>query len=281
LNFFEKNVNSCVIIITNKSTMPPSKKDKSSNNKKSAATGIVTPPNSTSPSPPSSITTTTTTTTIGNKSTSKSSTRLTPEDFPDILVTHGTNEKKIHDNARDILIEGLTVQFHGTELIKDATLALAYGQRYALCGLNGSGKTTLLNVVAARMVPIAKGLDIYSVHHPISPSDLSALEAVLEVDEERRELETEADRLGDAMTSDGISDEEQAELSDRLNEVYERLEAMDAASATSRASNILKGLGFTKAMQEKKTRDFSGGWRMRIALARALFINPSVLVLDG
>jgi ATP-binding cassette subfamily F protein 2 len=62
--------------------------------------------------------------------------------------------------------------------------------------------------------------------------------------------------------------------------VYERLEAIDASTAEKRAAEILFGLGFNKQMQAKKTRDFSGGWRMRIALARALFMNPTILLLD-
>lgn len=65
-----------------------------------------------------------------------------------------------------------------------------------------------------------------------------------------------------------------------LDRVYERLEAMDASTAEKRAAEILFGLGFNKQMQAKKTRDFSGGWRMRIALARALFMNPTILLLD-
>ena len=62
--------------------------------------------------------------------------------------------------------------------------------------------------------------------------------------------------------------------------MYERLEELDAATAETRACSILTGLGFSKAMQQKKTREFSGGWRMRVALARALFIAPELLLLD-
>lgn len=65
-----------------------------------------------------------------------------------------------------------------------------------------------------------------------------------------------------------------------MDRIYERLDAMDAATAEKRAAEILFGLGFTKQMQAKKTKDFSGGWRMRIALARALFMNPTILLLD-
>lgn len=67
---------------------------------------------------------------------------------------------------------------------------------------------------------------------------------------------------------------------DRVQQVYERLEEMDATTAEVRACSILSGLGFSKAMLAKKTKEFSGGWRMRIALARALFISPTLLLLD-
>ena len=65
-----------------------------------------------------------------------------------------------------------------------------------------------------------------------------------------------------------------------MDRVYERLEAIDESTAEKRAAEILFGLGFNKQMQAKKTRDFSGGWHMRIALARALFMNPTILLLD-
>ena len=67
----------------------------------------------------------------------------------------------------------------------------------------------------------------------------------------------------------------------KLHLCMRRLEALDAATTEARAAQLLHGLGFTKTMQAKATRDFSGGWRMRIALARALFVDPTFLILDG
>ncbi|KAG0585906.1 hypothetical protein M758_2G047700 [Ceratodon purpureus] len=175
-----------------------------------------------------------------------------------------------HAQSRDIHIESLSVTFHGHELVADSTLELNYGRRYGLLGLNGCGKSTLLTSIGLREVPIPEHMDIYHLTREIDATDMTSLEAVMNVDEERLVLEREAEKL--AQQDDGGGEP--------LERIYERLEAMDSATAEMRAAQILHGLGFTKKMQNKKTRDFSGGWRMRIALARALFMNPTILLLD-
>ncbi|XP_023512784.1 ABC transporter F family member 1 [Cucurbita pepo subsp. pepo] len=175
-----------------------------------------------------------------------------------------------HPLSRDIRIESLTVTFHGHDLIVDSELELNYGRRYGLLGLNGCGKSTLLSAIGCRELPIPEHMDIYHLTREIEASDMSSLEAVMSCDEERLKLEKEAESL--AAQEDGGGEQ--------LDRIYERLEAMDASTAEKRAAEILNGLGFNKQMQGKKTRDFSGGWRMRIALARALFMNPTILLLD-
>ncbi|RLN28663.1 ABC transporter F family member 1 [Panicum miliaceum] len=175
-----------------------------------------------------------------------------------------------HPLSRDIHIESLSLTFHGHDLIVDSELELNYGRRYGLLGLNGCGKSTLLTAIGCRELPIPEHMDIYHLSHEIEASDMSALQAVVCCDEERVKLEKEAEIL--AAQDDGGGE--------ALDRVYERLDAMDAATAEKRAAEILFGLGFTKQMQAKKTKDFSGGWRMRIALARALFMNPTILLLD-
>ncbi|XP_022752906.1 ABC transporter F family member 1-like [Durio zibethinus] len=175
-----------------------------------------------------------------------------------------------HPLSRDIRIESLSVTFHGHDLIVDSVLELNYGRRYGLLGLNGCGKSTLLTAIGLRELPIPEHMDIYHLTREIEASDMSALEAVISCDEERLKLEKEAETL--AAQDDGGGEQ--------LERIYERLDAMDASTAEKRAAEILFGLGFNKKMQAKKTRDFSGGWRMRIALARALFMNPTILLLD-
>ncbi|KAL0369621.1 UNVERIFIED_CONTAM: ABC transporter F family member 1 [Sesamum calycinum] len=175
-----------------------------------------------------------------------------------------------HPLSRDIRIESLSLTFHGHDLIVDSELELNYGRRYGLLGLNGCGKSTLLAAIGCRELPIPEHMDIYHLSREIEASDMSSLEAVISCDEERLKLEKEAEALAGQEDGGG----------EQLDRLYERLEAMDAATAEKRAAEILFGLGFNKKMQEKKTKDFSGGWRMRIALARALFMNPTVLLLD-
>lgn len=176
-----------------------------------------------------------------------------------------------HPEGRDVHIHSLSITFHGAELLTDTKLELNTGRRYGLIGLNGCGKSSLLSALGNREVPIPSHIDIWHLKREMPPSKKTALETVMEADEQRIRLEKEAEELA-TMNSD--------EATERLTDVYERLDDLDADKALQKAGRILHGLGFTKQMQETKVEDFSGGWRMRIALARALFISPSLLLLD-
>ncbi|KAK3758024.1 hypothetical protein RRG08_006605 [Elysia crispata] len=176
-----------------------------------------------------------------------------------------------HPDSRDVHIHNLSILFHGAELLMESTLELNVGRRYGLIGLNGCGKSSLLAALAAREVPVPDHIDIFLLRREMPASDKTALECVMEVDEERHRLELEAEEL--AHNQDPAAHE-------RLMDVYERLEDLDASKAQVKAAYILHGLGFTRTMQHTKVKDFSGGWRMRIALARALFIRPALMLLD-
>uniref|UniRef100_A0A171B6Z7 ATP-binding cassette sub-family F member 2 n=1 Tax=Triatoma infestans TaxID=30076 RepID=A0A171B6Z7_TRIIF len=182
-----------------------------------------------------------------------------------------TGALAVHPRSRDVKLDNFSITFHGCELLQDTRLELNCGRRYGLIGLNGSGKSTLLAVLGNREVPIPQHIDIFHLTREMPASDKTALECVMEVDQERIMLEELATQLV------SMEDDESQE---QLMDVYERLDELSADTAQARAGYILHGLGFTKEMQNKKTKDFSGGWRMRIALARALYVKPHLLLLD-
>jgi len=181
-------------------------------------------------------------------------------------------------NWNDIIIDGFSLTFYGKELVSDATLHLSAGRRYGLIGSNGSGKSTLLHCLGSGEAAIPSHIDVFHLSSEVEGSEMTAIECVLKVDQERSNLEHQANVLSEQLAT--LDGEEADSLNMKLCDIYERLEQLDADTATTRAAKILTGLGFTPAMQEKKTREFSGGWRMRIALARALFICPTFLILD-
>jgi len=177
----------------------------------------------------------------------------------------------IHPMSRDIKIDNLSVTFHGAELLQDTKLELSCGNRYGLMGPNGCGKSSLMAALGNREVPVQEHIDIFYLDREMPASEKTALQCVMEADQERIKLEKLAEELASS------EDEEQQAY---LMEVYDRLDDLGAETAEARASHLLFGLGFNAAMQAKKCKDYSGGWRMRIALAKALFIRPHLLLLD-
>ncbi|XP_010921961.1 ABC transporter F family member 4 [Elaeis guineensis] len=178
-------------------------------------------------------------------------------------------------NVRDISIENFTVSAAGKELLKNASLKISHGKRYGLVGPNGKGKTTLLKLLAWRKIPVPRNIDVLLVEQEVVGDDRTALEAVVSANEELVRLRKEVATLSER--TEGDEDDDNGE---RLAELYERLQLLGSDAAEAQASKILAGLGFTKEMQVRPTRSFSGGWRMRISLARALFMQPTLLLLD-
>ncbi|PHH54767.1 ABC transporter ATP-binding protein ARB1 [Ceratocystis fimbriata CBS 114723] len=173
--------------------------------------------------------------------------------------------------SRDVKITSTSLVFHGRVLINDGTLELTYGRRYGLLGENGCGKSTLLKAIAAREYPIPDHVDIYLLNEGAPPSDLGALDwVVTEAQNELARLESVAEKLL----------EDEGPESPVLLELYDHIDKMDPTTFSTRASLILTGLGFNKQTIQKKTKDMSGGWRMRVALAKALFVKPTLMLLD-
>ncbi|KAI8927523.1 P-loop containing nucleoside triphosphate hydrolase protein [Entophlyctis helioformis] len=177
-----------------------------------------------------------------------------------------TSEK----NSRDIKIELYSLTFFSQNLINETTIELNFGRRYGLLGPNGSGKSTFLNSLAAREAPIPEHIDIYLLNSEYPPTEMSALEAV--IDDAQKELK----RL-EKLMEDILSEDPESPV---LEDIYERIDGLDASTFEVRAASILHGLGFSDDRMKYKTKDLSGGWRMRVALARALFVKPTMLVLD-
>ena len=189
--------------------------------------------------------------------------------------------------SRDVKITSASLTFHGRVLFNDTTIEVTYGRRYGLLGENGCGKSTLLKAIDKREYPFPDHIDIYLLNEGAPPSELGALEWVV------REAENELARL-EKLAEDIL--EREGPESPLLDDVYEvcrcsldvdnttnapqRQESMDPSTFHMRASLILTGLGFNKVTINKKTKDMSGGWRMRVALGKALFVKPSLLLLD-
>ncbi|GMH97465.1 hypothetical protein TrST_g12677 [Triparma strigata] len=197
-----------------------------------------------------------------------------------IAVTYAATKRKPAATDKDINVSEVTVTFHGKALIEQTDIVINYGNRYGFLGPNGSGKSTIMKAIAARAIPIPEGLDIYFLDREYEATDKTALAAVFESNEEVEALEAQAEALNNLMGEIGDDEDKMAATQEKLERIYERLEELDVTTAEARATTILHGLGFTNHMQTMKTREFSGGWRMRIALARALFLKPEFLLLD-
>jgi len=176
----------------------------------------------------------------------------------------------------DIRVESFDLSYGSKVLLSNSNLIMAFGRRYGLVGRNGLGKTTLLRAISRRELHIPHHVSVLHVEQEVAGDDTFAVDSVLECDSVRTELINEEKNLTNALNM-GHSD---ASLSTRLSEVYAKLAEIEADKAPSRASVILSGLGFSADMQKMRTREFSGGWRMRLALARALFTRPDLLLLD-
>nr|CDJ88192.2 unnamed protein product [Haemonchus contortus] len=184
-------------------------------------------------------------------------------------------QKQQADNNMDIKVENFDIGAQGKLLFNKASLTIVYGRRYGLVGPNGMGKTTLLKHIGSRRLQgIPANIDILYCEQEIAVDSTSAIDTVVKSDKKRLALLDEESELTKQL------EEGDSSVVQRLQEIARELRDIGADAAEPRARRILAGLGFSKEMQDKAVEDFSGGWRMRISLARALFLEPTLLMLD-
>jgi len=168
-------------------------------------------------------------------------------------------------------ISDITYSVAGRTLVENASVTIPTGHKVGLVGRNGSGKTTLFKIIRGEMVldtgsvNMPQGWKIGGVSQEVPGNEVSLINTVLRADTEREALLAEAETATDPH---------------RIADVQTRLSDIDAWSAEARAASILKGLGFTHDEQLQPCSAFSGGWRMRVALAAVLFSEPDLLLLD-
>ena len=168
-------------------------------------------------------------------------------------------------------ISDITYSIAGRTLVENASVTIPTGHKVGLVGRNGSGKTTLFKIIRGEMVldtgtvSFPQGWKIGGVSQEVPGNEVSLIDTVLRADTEREAL------LAEAETATGPG---------RISDIQTRLSDIDAWSAEARAAAILKGLGFNHAEQQQPCSAFSGGWRMRVALAAVLFSEPDLLLLD-
>jgi ATP-binding cassette, subfamily F, member 3 len=170
-----------------------------------------------------------------------------------------------------LVIENVTCRIGGRDILSGASARLPAGRRVGLIGRNGAGKTTLLKLIVGELHPDVGDIvtpaswRIGQVAQEAPAGPITLIDTVLAADTERIALLAEAETASDPH---------------RIGDIHHRLEAIDAYAAPSRAASILAGLGFSAEEQLRPCSEFSGGWRMRVALAAILFAAPDLLLLD-
>lgn len=187
-----------------------------------------------------------------------------------------------------ISIDGLAVEFGGTTLFKDISFVVNDKDRIALMGKNGAGKSTLLKVLAGIQTPTSgkvsapkEAIISYLPQHLMTESNLTVFEEASQAFSQALSLQKELDELNEQLTvrTDYESDEYYA-IIEKVSDLSEKIYSQSEINYDAEVEKILLGLGFVRSDFARKTTEFSGGWRMRIELAKILLQNPDLILLD-
>lgn len=187
-----------------------------------------------------------------------------------------------------ITLNNISIQYSGEYLFKDVSLHISPNDRIGLVGANGAGKTTLLKIIVGLIQPdsgsVQKANYVSIGYLPqdfVSMSDRSLIDEAKSAFEDINILQSQLEQVYDKIQKiENIDSEEYQELIEIQGELQFKLENLDAYKMQSQVEKVLMGLGFQTYDFERKTYEFSGGWQMRIALAKLLLSNPTLLLLD-
>ncbi len=187
-----------------------------------------------------------------------------------------------------ISVDGLTVEFGGTTLFKDITFAINDKDRIALMGKNGAGKSTMLKIIAGvktasrgKVVAPKEAVIAYLPQHLLTVDSRTVFEEASQAFAQIAEMQQEIDSINAQLTSrTDYESDEYYELIERLSVLSEKFYSIEETNYDAEIEKILLGLGFLRSDFHRPTGEFSGGWRMRIELAKILLQKPDLLLLD-
>jgi ATP-binding cassette subfamily F protein 3 len=187
-----------------------------------------------------------------------------------------------------ISIDGLGVEFSGKTLFSDVSFVINENDKVALMGKNGAGKSTLLKIVAGQSKPTrgvisapSDAVVAYLPQHLLTSDDCTVMEEASKAFAEILDMKKEIDEINDQLTirTDYESDE-YMKLIERVSELSEKFYSIEEVNYEAEVEKVLKGLGFEREDFNRQTSEFSGGWRMRIELAKILLKKPDLILLD-
>jgi len=178
------------------------------------------------------------------------------------------------------MVTGVTLIVGGKSLLENATIKLVKGKKYGLVGRNGIGKTMMINAISRSEIDkFPTDIHMLQVEQEVVGDEFSVLQHILGCDVERTDLMEEMAELTNADES-SMTDKEKTKRTKRMGDVAVRLGDIDAEGAEAKAVQILTGIGFQHEDLHNASNKFSGGWRMRIAIAKVIFSEPEILMLD-